>query len=109
LSAPARAALDDFIGTVSPGEKLKWSYSMARSVADMWVRKGGMLSRRRETNLVWVDLNHAGSNTDEFIQLGTRFGVKLDGPRIVLHYQIGEEALKRLEWVSDTILSGKAE
>lgn len=35
LSAPARAALDDFIGTVSLGEKLRWSHSMARSVADM--------------------------------------------------------------------------
>ena len=115
LSAGARAAVDDFIGTVNPGElrttgeKLRKSHDIARRVADMWVHKGGKLSRRTETNLVWVGLSHARCSRDDFIKLGRRYDIKLDGPRIVLHYQISEEALRRLELVFKAVLADKIE
>jgi threonine aldolase len=114
LSGPARAAVNDFLGTTTlggergtMGEKLRMSHDIAKRVADMWVRKGGKLKRRTETNLVWVDLNHAGDSKDRFIGIGRRCGVKLDGTRIVLHYQISEEALRRLALVFDMVLAGR--
>lgn len=109
LSAAARAAADDTFGPgvwgLNLGGKLRVVHDTARKVAEMWVRKGGKLRRRTETNLVWVDLNHAAFCEEDFAEVGRNFGVKLDGGRIVLHYQISDEAVTRLSLVFDTVLS----
>jgi len=54
---------------------------------------------------VWVDLAHAGICDEDFAGIDGNFGVKLDGGRIVLHYQINEEAVRRLGLVFDAVLS----
>ncbi|KAE9363751.1 l-allo-threonine aldolase [Stipitochalara longipes BDJ] len=109
LSSAARAAVDETFGPgvwgLNLGGKLRGVHDTARKVAEMWVRRGGRLRRRTETNLVWVELGYAGISDEDFAGIGRSFGVKLDGSRIVLHHQISEEALRRLGLVFDTVLS----
>lgn len=63
----------------------------------MWSEKGGRLSRRTETNIVWVDLKAAKVDEQLFNEMGAEYGLRLDGLRVVLHYQISEEAIAKLE------------
>ncbi|RFU25012.1 hypothetical protein B7463_g11326, partial [Scytalidium lignicola] len=111
LSGPARAAVDGFFaseasqGRGAVGEKLRVAHDHARRVADMWVRKGGRLRRKTQTNLVWLDLDNAGISPDQFVEIGWMSGVKLGGSRIVLHYQVSEEALRRLALAFDMVCS----
>jgi threonine aldolase len=108
LSSAARVAVDETFGASvwgrDGGGKLRGVHETARRVASLWVRNGGKLGRRTETNLVWLDLDHAGLSDDEFIKIGRSCGIKLDGKRIVLHYQISEEGLRRLALTFDRIL-----
>lgn len=105
LSAGANAAVDETFGSGvcgrNTGGKLREVHSMARSAADMWVKRGGRLVRRTETSIVWLDLKHSGISKAEFNEIGMKYGVKLDGKRLVFHYQISEEALLRLTFVFD--------
>jgi threonine aldolase len=108
LTAAARAALDETFGPMNEGAevggKLGAVHSLARRVADMWARRGGKLRRRVQTNIVWLDLNHAGVVEEIFQEAGRRYGIKVDGCRLVLHYQISEEGIKRLGQTFDEIL-----
>jgi threonine aldolase len=107
LSAAARVAVDEIFGCAVPGtegSRLRAVHETAHWIAERWVCKGGRLLRRTETNLVWIDLKTTGINEEEFRILGTKYGIKVDGCRIVLHRQISREALRRLELVFDTIL-----
>lgn len=102
LSSACRAAVEESFGPGvygNRGGKLVTVHHSTQRVAQMWIRQGGKLKMRVETNIVYVDLRMAGISEDEFCELGKRFGIKLDGCRIVLHYQISEEALRRLELV----------
>lgn len=54
---------------------------------------------------MWVDLTSAGISDEDFAEIGRNFGVKLDGGRIVFHYQISNEAVRKLGLVFDTVLS----
>ena len=94
LSAAAWAALDNL-------HKLPEVHRLATIVADMWTSRGGRLRRRAETNLVWIDLK----DDEVFRQTGTRYGIKVDGCRIVLHHQISGEAIRRLGQVFDNTLA----
>lgn len=108
LSAAARAALDETFGPLSSGAdvggKLGAVHNLARRVADMWIRRGGKLRRRVQTNIVWLDLNDAGVVEEIFQAVGRRQGIKVDGCRIVLHYQISDEGISRLGQTFDEIL-----
>jgi threonine aldolase len=108
LSSAARAAVDETFGPGvwgrDGGGKLRGVHERAKRVAALWVWKGGKLCRRTETNLVWLDLDHTGLGDDEFIDIGRSCGDKLDGKRIVLHYQISEEGLRRLALTFDRAL-----
>jgi threonine aldolase len=108
LSAAARSAVDETFGPGvwgrNVGGKLREVHDTARKVADMWTQKGGKLRRRVETNIVYVDLNNAGISDDCFRQIGKDVGINIDGCRIVLHYQISEEALRRLDSVFEMVL-----
>jgi threonine aldolase len=108
LSAAARAAVDETFGPSvwgrNLGGELRAVHETARDAANMWVRRGGKLRRRTETNLIWVDLMHAGICNEDFADIGRSFGLKLDGGRIVLHHQISEEAVRRLGLVFDRVL-----
>jgi threonine aldolase len=109
LSSAARAAVDDTFGPgvwgTNLGGKLRDAHDTARKATEMWVKRGGLLRRRTETNLVWVDLTSAGISDEDFAEIGRNFGVKLDGGRIVFHYQISNEAVRKLGLVFDTVLS----
>lgn len=108
LSAAARAALDETFGPLfvdtDVGGKLGAVHNLAQRVADMWTRRGGKLRRRVQTNIVWLDLNSAGVVEEIFQAVGRKQGIKVDGCRIVLHYQISEEGIRRLGQTFDGIL-----
>ena len=110
VTAAARVAVDETFGTGPNGEGglLKGSHVMAKRIADLWVGSGGKLSKPTETNMVWFDLENAGWTDEEFQELGKEYGLRLLGGRLVVHYQIGEEAIERLEKVLRKALDGKA-
>lgn len=109
LSGPAWSAVDETFGSGvwgrNVGGKLRGVHGTAREVAEMWIKRGGRLRRRVETNIVYVDLEEAGISDEDFRDLGRKFGIKLDGCRIVLHYQISDEALRRMGMVFNEAFS----
>lgn len=46
--------------------------------------------------MVWLDLEAAGIDVEEFIKAGVTFGLAFMGARLVVHYQISDEAVRRL-------------
>jgi threonine aldolase len=80
-------------------------HEKAKRVGKMWQDKGGRLTKDVETNQVWIDLKALGVEDEDWNEIGRRQGVSLDGPRIVLHHQIGDEAIRRLEQAFDVVLS----
>ncbi|KAL8714404.1 MAG: hypothetical protein Q9220_001737 [cf. Caloplaca sp. 1 TL-2023] len=102
IAAPARVAVEEtFLGN-----RLKASHEMAERVGQMWEDRGGKLGGRVESNMVWFDLEHAGVGVKEFVEAGVREGVRLLGGRCVVHYQVGEEGVRRLGRVMDIVLKG---
>jgi threonine aldolase len=107
LSAAAWAAVEGFefdVSKIGSGGELRRVHEAARRIAEIWVEKGGRLLRRTETNIVWVDLKDAGISDDEFKEIGRDYGIGLDGCRIVLHYQISKEGIRRLGLAFDDVL-----
>ncbi|CAK3998041.1 Aldolase vrtJ [Lecanosticta acicola] len=100
LTAPARIAVEDtFLGG-----KLKASHGRARQVEAIWAKYGGKTTNPVETNMVWFDLQAAGITPEKFIEEGQKVGLRLLGGRLVVHYQIGEEALERVEKLARAVL-----
>ncbi|KFY25120.1 hypothetical protein V491_01885 [Pseudogymnoascus sp. VKM F-3775] len=110
LSSAARESMESIFGPGPSGYKdgglLRRSHRLATSVAEMWTEKGGRLSRRTETNIVWVDLKAAKVEEQQFNEIGAEYGIRLDGSRVVLHYQISEDAIARLEKLFSRVLQG---
>jgi threonine aldolase len=73
----------------------------------MWEGYGGKLTAPTETNMVWFDLAAAGTDAKKFIEDGERVGLRLMGGRLVVHYQIGDEAIRRLDELMQVVLKGK--
>lgn len=104
VTASARIAVDEtFLGN-----KLAATHRRALDIATMWQRKGGNLTQATETNMVWLDLEAAGCSREEFVQVGVKEGVRFLGGRVVVHYQVSEEAVGRLTKVMDTVLSAQS-
>lgn len=103
VTAAARIAVED---TFLAG-KLKATHDMARRIADLWEDLGGKTANPVETNMVWFDLEAAGISVEDFIALGEKAGLRLLGGRLVVHYQIGEEAVQRLEKLMRVVLKGE--
>lgn len=104
VTASARISVDEtFLG-----HKLDATHRRAREIANMWQKKGGKLTQATETNMVWLDLDAAGSSRDALVEAGVKEGVKLMGGRVVVHYQIGEEAVERLGRAMDAVLSARS-
>lgn len=92
------------------GGKLGESHERAKEVERMWEGRGGRVEFGVETNMVWFDLEAAEVGVEGFVEAGVREGVKLMGGRVVVHYQIGEEGVRRLGRVMDRVLGvGKKE
>ena len=104
ISAPARVAVDEtFLGG-----RLAESHLRAKRIAELWVGKGGRLLKECETNMVWFDLEILGVEEDRFVEAAREHGIKVLGiGRLVVHYQIGDEGMERLERVMDSVLSGR--
>ncbi|KAJ8070877.1 hypothetical protein OCU04_001237 [Sclerotinia nivalis] len=109
LTAAARIAVDETFGKGPNGEGglLRESHKTAKKIATLWEGLGGKLQQPTETNMVWLDLEDAGISAEEFRELGKEKGLKLLAGRLVVHYQIGEEAVKKLEEIMKVILERK--
>ena len=105
VTASARVGVDEtFLGG-----KLAATHRRAREIATLWQNKGGKLTRATETNMVWLDLEAAGVSKERFVEAGVKEGVRFLGGRVVVHYQVSEEAVGRLVRVMDAILSARSE
>ena len=103
VTAAARVAVEDtFLGG-----RLKATHDRARQIAELWESYGGKTSNPVETNMVWFDLEAAGVTDENFIEMGEQAGLRVRGGRLVVHYQIGDEAVRRLEKVMQAIFKGK--
>lgn len=109
ISAPARVAVDEtFLGG-----KLAASHARARDIARMWTDRGGTLTTPTETNMVWLDLGalrrpqlqqEEESESKIFTEKALQKGIIVNGGRLVVHYQICDEAVRRLGTLFDSLL-----
>ncbi|KAH8884636.1 beta-eliminating lyase [Thozetella sp. PMI_491] len=111
LAAAARQAVLENFG---PGQTdtrgvLAQSHTLAQRAAQMWLGKGGRLSRPAETNMLWLDLRAAALSAEALNALGRKHGIRLDGKRLVFHHQICEAAMQRLNLVMTDALGGHQE
>ncbi|KAF7526075.1 hypothetical protein PCG10_004306 [Penicillium crustosum] len=107
ISSAARVAVEENFGNGPNGEggRLQETHRKAKIIKKMWVDRGGAVSRPVNTNMVCLDLPHSGITVDKIISVGREEGVKLFGGRIVVHYQIADDAIVRLGNVFDRVLS----
>ena len=102
VAAPARVAVEEtFLGG-----KLAKTHENAKKIEKLWVNLGGKTQYPVDTNMVWLDLNASGIQADRWIELANKYGLKMMSGRLVVHYQIGEEAIERLKQVFSEALKG---
>lgn len=103
VAAPARVAVEEtFLGG-----KLTQSHANARRIEKLWTDLGGKTDYPVDTNMVWLDLHGSGIELNGFIELGDKYGVVVRGGRLVVHYQIGEDAIERLGQLFAHALKGE--
>jgi threonine aldolase len=107
LSAAARVAVEDMFGPGDCGKavELRRVHAMAKDVGRIWESRGGRVTRPVETNQVWIDLHALGVKREEWNEIGRTNGINLDGPRLVFHHQISDEAIRKLVVAFDTVIS----
>ncbi|TVY86615.1 Aldolase [Lachnellula willkommii] len=112
VTAAARVAIDETFGKGPNGEGglLKQSHITAKKIATKWTELGGKLENPTETNMVWLDLADVGSSGTEFVEIAEEHGLRVTSRgRLVVHYQIGDEAVDRLEKVMKVLISRKGQ
>ncbi|KAL2799971.1 pyridoxal phosphate-dependent transferase [Aspergillus keveii] len=109
LAAAARVALDETFGLDPHGQegKLVETHAKAKRVADMWTSRGGKLAFPVHTNMVWLDIEASGLGPNDLAEIGKDQGLRLLGNRIVIHYQVSDDAINRLEQVFDLAIKGQ--
>ncbi|KAJ5757562.1 uncharacterized protein N7511_006256 [Penicillium nucicola] len=109
ISAAARVAVEENFGKGPNGEggRLQGTHTKAKLIEKMWLSRGGRLGRPVETNMVLLDLPYSGITVDEAIRVAKEEGIKLMGGRVVVHHQIIDEAMVRLERVFDRLMAPK--
>jgi threonine aldolase len=104
VSAAARVAVEDtFLGG-----RLKKTHENALRVAGAWEKLGGKFVHTVETNMAWLDIEAAGISGERFIETARKFGLRTSGGRLVCHYQVSEEGIKRLEKLFEELLGSKS-
>jgi threonine aldolase len=103
LTAAARVAVED----IFLGGKLQLCHERAKKIAALWKSYGGTTKYPVETNMVLLDLEAAGVTIDRFVQLGRKAGLRLLGGRLVVHHQIADEAIERLDNLFQAVFNGK--
>ncbi|KAJ5091122.1 Aromatic amino acid beta-eliminating lyase/threonine aldolase [Penicillium alfredii] len=108
IAAAARVALEETFGSDPNGStgKLLPAHSKAKRVADLWTSRGGKLQSPLHTNMVWLDLEASGLGWNDLAEIGQEKGLRLLGNRVVVHYQVSDEAIARLEKVFDIAMNG---
>ncbi|KAJ5646199.1 Aromatic amino acid beta-eliminating lyase/threonine aldolase [Penicillium lividum] len=108
FASAARIALDETFGTDPQGKtgQLLATHVKAKHVADLWTSRGGKLELPVHTNMVWLDLEASGVGPNDLAVIGEEKGLKLSGGRVVVHYQVSDEAISRLEQVFDIAMQG---
>jgi len=113
ISAAARVAVEEGFGKEGDnrgrGGRLRASHTRARQIGQMWLARGGKLENPTETNMVWLDLDNVGCSEDEFDELAKDYGLKTMGGRLVVHYQISDEAVETLARLMDRLMELKDE
>jgi threonine aldolase len=103
ISAAARVSVEEtFLGG-----KLKQSHENAKTIAKAWTDAGGKLQLPVETNMVWLDVEATGLEMSDFIAMAAERGLRTIGGRLVVHYQISEEAIERFGLLTKDILVEK--
>ncbi|MCJ1250451.1 putative low-specificity L-threonine aldolase 1 [Trapelia coarctata] len=99
MAAAAWAAVDEAFGHDSSGRHslLVRSHELAAKVAAFWQRLGGRLVAPQQTNMLWLDLEAVGIDETEWERRGKKYGLELHASRLVMHYQISDGAVERLE------------
>jgi threonine aldolase len=89
ISAAARVAVEETFGEGPNGENghLVEAHAKARRVGDLWTVRGGQLQYPVETNMVWLDLERAGLESAELVDVAAQKGVKVYGSRLIIHYR----------------------
>ncbi|GLI78325.1 hypothetical protein PoHVEF18_006636 [Penicillium ochrochloron] len=108
FAAAARIALDETFGTDDHGKtgKLPAAHAKAKQVAEFWTSRGGKLQYPVHTNMVWLDLEASGVGPNDLTSIGQEQGLQLLGNRVVVHYQVSDDAIARLNQVFDIALKG---
>ncbi|KAI1467388.1 threonine aldolase [Daldinia caldariorum] len=109
VTAAARVAVDVTFGKGPNGEGglLQGTHATAKRVEKMWTDLGGRVLVPVQTNMIWLDLRSLNSSIPRFIELAKEAGLKVNGQRIITHYQIGEEAIQRLGGVFEKLAAEK--
>lgn len=103
ISAAARVSVEEtFLGGL-----LTQSHENARTVARNWQDKGGKLQWPVETNMVWLDLKAHGISVADFIKVAQANGIRVNGGRLVIHYQAVQDTIDRLDRAFEELMSGK--
>ncbi|KAF2653666.1 hypothetical protein K491DRAFT_705693 [Lophiostoma macrostomum CBS 122681] len=104
VAAPARVAVEEtFLGG-----KLAQSHKNAKAIEKLWKDLGGKVQYPVDTNMVWLDIAAHDIPINTWVELGDKYGLRIRGGRLVIHYQIGEESIRRLERVFKDALKGEA-
>ncbi|KAF2724446.1 hypothetical protein K431DRAFT_310016 [Polychaeton citri CBS 116435] len=99
VTAAARVAVEDtFLGG-----RLKATHERAKRIAELWASYGGKTTNPVQTNMVWLDLEAAGISGGQFMEMSKEVGLTTGGGRLVVHYQIGDEAVARLDKLMQAI------
>ncbi|KAL4806336.1 pyridoxal phosphate-dependent transferase [Aspergillus unguis] len=109
LAAAAKVALDQTFGTDPQGQsgKLRETHINAKRIAKLWESRGGKLAYPVQTNMVWLNIEASGLGPNDLAEAGKEKGLQLLGNRIVVHYQVSDDAINRLEQVFDSVLKGQ--
>jgi threonine aldolase len=91
------------------GGRLAAGHEKARRIGSVWEELGGKLHEPVETNMVWVDFENTGLSLKEFVKKGEEHKIKMIGGRFVIHYQISDESLSRLENFFRDVLKNRVE
>lgn len=103
VAAPARVAVEEtFLGG-----KLAQSHENAKKIEKIWTDLGGKLKYPVDTNMVWLDTESHGINSTQWTDLGQKYGLRTLSGRLVVHYQIGEAAIEKLEQLFREALKGE--
>jgi threonine aldolase len=93
ISSAARVGVEDtFLG-----RKLHAGHEKAKRLGELWAGLGGSFFEPVETNMVWIELDDTGLDSKTFMSLAGKHGIKVSGGRFVVHYQISDEAISRVE------------